>query len=377
MASCLVAALSLGAFGCTGAPPEPPKAMGVASVAQNQAEISVVAFELTSPDFVDGHKQAMRPMENQGEVAIVRLRVKNPTDKPITYKPLHNESPARGVQLSTNPDPKTGARTDFKSITFDATKGIHTTNQLIATVEIPPGGEILDDYLFENPVVTDEQLVVLVPGAIVGEVGRTFRFFVDNPPVKTAPPAPARLGEPVTIDGLTVSINSVTKAYAELVPRTPPAQPLRFAYAYTDKPVLVLTMTIRNDSNRPLSYEPSHTAETGGINLGLAGGAALKRIKLAPSVIGKGQVSGVVQIGPGETKTDVYLFEVPASSSTLNLNLSGHIFGVRGMYRFLLDYVASEPEAPDLAPYNKAGDIAAAEKAGDSVVVAEADPVEE
>ncbi|MCL2326673.1 MAG: DUF4352 domain-containing protein [Proteobacteria bacterium] len=366
-AACLVAALSLGAFGCTGEPPEPPKAMGVASVAQNQAEISVVAFELTTPDFVDGHKQAMRPMENQGEVAIVRLRVKNSSDKPMTYKPLHFESPARGVQLSTNPDPKTGARAYFKSITFDATKGIHTTNQLTATVDIPPGGEILDDYLFENPVVTDAQLVVLVPGAVVGEVGRTFRFFVDNPPVRTAPPAPARLGEPVTIDGLTVSINSVTKAFAELVPRTAPSEPLRFAYAYTDKPVLVLTMTIRNDSNRPLSYEPSHTAETGGINLALAGGAALKRIKLAPNVIGRGQVTGIIQIGPGETKTDVYFFEVPASSSLLNLNLSGHIFGVRGMYRFLLDYAASEPESPDLHPY----------RAGDAVVVAEADPIED
>lgn len=353
---CLVAALAVGSIGCKGTPPEPPLEMNASVVSENNAEISVAAFELTTPSFVDIHKQAMRPVKDQSELAIVRLRIKNPTDGVITYKPLHYESADRSVQLCTDPDPETGDRTNVRSIVFDVKTGIHTTGQLIAnTVEIPPGGEILDDYLFEIPVITDSKLVVLVPGSVVGQMGKTFRFYVSNPPPRVHASPPKEIGEANVLDGMSLTVDSIGSTYMELVPRVAPKEPLKYPYAYTEDPVLAIRVSISNTSSRPLSYQPSHTAETAGINLQMPGGISLKRIKLDPQSLGKGQVTGVIQIDPGESKEDVYLFELPSSSSTLDFTISGHIFGVRGMYRFSLEYESTTNEMPDLEPYKTAG----------------------
>lgn len=353
---CLVAALVVGIAGCKGTPPEPPLEMNESAIAQNNAEISIAAFELTTPSFVDGHKQAMRPLKDQAELAIVRIRIKNPTDANIIYKPLHFETPDRSVQLCTDPNPETGERTNVRSVVFDIKSGIHTTNQLVSNaVEIPPGGEILDDYLFEHPVIADSKLVVLVPGSMVGQVNKTFRFYVNNPPQKVVPPGPKLTGEANVIDGMSVTVESVESVYMELVPRIPPKEPLKFAYAYTEKPVLAIFVKVTNESSKALSYQPSHTAETAGINLQMPGGIALKRIKLDPQSLGKGQINGVIQVDPQESKKDVFLFELPSSTSTLDFTISGHVFGVRGMYHFKLDYDESTPEMPDLEPYKAAG----------------------
>lgn len=351
---CLVAALAVGSIGCKGTPPEPPRDINESTVAQNKAEISIVAFELTTPSFVDVHKQAMRPLKDQSELAVVRLRIKNPTDANIVYKPLHFEAADRSVQLCTDPNPETGERTNVKSVVFDIKSGIHTTNQLVANaVDIPPGGEILDDYLFEHPVIADSKLVVLVPGSVIGQLGTTFRFYVSNPPPKVVPPEPKRVGEANVLDGMSLTVNSVDSVYMELVPRAPSKEALKYAYAFTEKPVLAINVTITNTSSKPLSYQPSHTAEMAGINLQMPGGIALKRVKLDPQSLGKGQVNGVIQLDPEESKQDVYLFELPSSASTLDFSISGHVFGVRGMYQFILDYVESTPEMPNLEPYKE------------------------
>jgi len=366
--ACLAATLSLGAVACAGKPPVPPKAFQVAEVAKNQANVSIDAFELTTPDFVDGNKQAMRPMEGQGEVAIVRLKIHNANSVPISYKPLHYEEGKNSIQLCTNPNPENGDRQNFKSVTFEASTGIHTTNQTTKVTEIPPGGTLYDDYLFENPVVEAENLVVLVPGGIVGDVEKTYRFFVPGKPKKVEPEEPKGLNEISTIDGLSVKITQVSKEYAELEERQK-TKDYKYPYAYTKEPILVIHMTITNTSGQALSYEPSHTANTAGIILeSTGGGNAFKRIKLDSKMIGKGQVMNKVTINPGESINDVYFFETPGSDQDLVFNISGHIFSVRGMYRFILPYKNKTPEEPDLKPYlhandNKADDKAQAEEA--------------
>jgi len=371
-AACLIASLSFGFMACDGEPVVPPLDNGRAEIAENKAEVSIEKFGLMTPDYVNGDKQAMRPMEGQGEVAFVRLKITNPTDKVITYKANHSEK--ESVQLCTDPDPKTGTRTDYKSIVFDINKGIHTTNQIVGNRDIQPGETIYDDYLFENPNAPGNKLVVLVPGAMLGDTRVNdrnkkpivYRFYVNNPPQKEAAIQPAALNEPMVIDGLSVKINSIGKDYPKLDQRNA-SKPLKYPFAYPKDPFLVMNVTIKNDNAAPLSYEPSHTAEAAGIILELPGGNSLKRIRLDSTVIGKDQVIGKKTIKPGETINDVYFFEAPSSSTPLNFNISGHIFGVRGMYRFALDYKDSNPEAPDLAPYkSEAATDAAAEEAGDA-----------
>ncbi len=367
-AACLIASLSFGFMACDGEPVVPPKAVGEVETAENAAQVSIEKFGLMTPDYVNGDKQAMRPMEGQGEVAFIRLKITNPTKKVITYKANHSEKDS--VQLCTDPDPKTGSRVDYKSIVFDINKGIHTTNQIIGNRDIQPGETIYDDYLFENPNAPGNQLVVLVPGALLGDTRvndrnkkpLVYRFYVSNPPQKEVAVQPAAMNEAMVIDGLSVKVTGITKAYPKLDQRSA-TKPLKYPFAYPKEPCLVMNVTIKNDGKSALSYEPSHTAEAAGIILELPGGNSLKRIRLDSAVIGKDQVFGKKTIQPGETLNDVYFFEAPSSSTELSFNISGHIFGVRGMYRFALNYKDASPEAPDLKPYLHEGEAAAADAA--------------
>ncbi|MFA5625846.1 MAG: hypothetical protein WC966_12490 [Bradymonadales bacterium] len=350
----LLTTLSFSLLACKGEPPEPPLKMGVAQQVGEGLEFTVEAFEISAPDFVTAKKQAMRPQEGNEKVAVVRLKITNTGDIPRIYSSLHKKSAAEGVQLCTMPDPETGARSNVERVMFK--EEIYSTNQQFSDrVELAPGAVIHDDYLFKIPNFTDPQLVVLVPGTIVGEPKTVYRFSVPNPPQEVVAQPPAQLEEAFEIDNLSVVVTKLEDVYAELAQSATNAPKLKYPYAYTKDIVLALHMSITNNGNLPLSYDPGHAAAlSAGINLQLAG-TALKRVKLDSKAIGKGQVRGIIELKPGETYTDVYLFQSPASSGTLDFFISGHLFGVRGMYRYTLNYEKTTPEPPNLEPYKTEG----------------------
>ena len=356
----LAASMGFSTVGCKGEPPEPPIQVGQADTTQSGIEISVVSFELATPDFIDREGHAMRPSKDEAEVAVLRLKIKNTSGSEMQYKPLHFEAAAGRVQVCTEPDPETGARTDIKAIAFEAGKGTHTPGQLAEAtrVAIPAGGEIVDEYLFEPPVVAGGQkLIVLVPGSVVG-VQKTFRFYLDMP--KPGVQAePSKLNVAAVVDNVSVTVTKVGAEYPELEPVDPPAKQLLYPYAYTSKPVLAIHIKIENNSSTNYGYDPSHTAEIAGINLNMPGNISLKRVKLENrannAARGKGQVHGKVALTAGESLEDVYFFDLPVDSTPLEFSLSGHIFGVRGIYRFALNYTKSTPPEPDLTPYKSAG----------------------
>ncbi len=375
----LAATMAFSAVGCKGEPPEPPRQVGQADTSQPGIEISVASFELASPDFIDREGHAMRPNKDESEVAVLRLKIKNTSSGEIQYKPLHFESADKRVQVCTDPDPETGARSDIKAIAFESGKGTHTPGQMIKSpVAIAAGSEIVDEYLFEPPVVAGGQkLIVLVPGTVVG-VKKTFRFYLDMPK-QGVQAEPSKLREPAVVDDVYVTVTKVGAEYPELVPKEAPPKPLQYPYAYTKKPVLAIHVSISNKSNTDYGYNPSHTAEIAGINLNMPGNISLKRVKLDSSVYGKGQVSNKVALTAGDTIEDVYFFDMPGDSTPLEFSLSGHLFGVRGIYRFALDYTKSNPPEPDLTPYKSAGkapanndDAAAEEPAPEAAADAEA-----
>ena len=380
----LAASMAFSAVGCKGEPPEPPRQVGESDVSQAGIELSVASFELASPDFIDRDGHAMRPSTDESEVAVLRLKIKNTSSSEIQYKPLHFESADKRVQVCTDPDPDTGARSDIKAIAFESGKGTHTPAQHIEPrVAIPAGSEIIDEYLFEPPVVAGGQkLIVLVPGSVVG-VQKTFRFYLDMPK-RGVQAEPSKLNEAAVVDGVSVTVTKVGAEYPELVPKDEKVKEgLKYAYAYTAKPVLAIHIKIVNNSSTDYGYSPSHAAEIAGINLNMPGNNTLKRQKLDGAVYGKGQVPNKVALKAGDTIEDVFFFEMPGDSTPLEFSLSGHIFGVRGIYRFKLDYENTTPAEPDLTPYKSAGvadnaapEEGAAEEAKDGAEAKEAENAE-
>ena len=374
----LASSMAFSAVGCKGEPPEPPRQVGESDVSQAGIELSVASFELASPDFIDRDGHAMRPSTDESEVAVLRLKIKNTSSSEIQYKPLHFESADKRVQVCTDPDPDTGARSDIKAIAFESGKGTHTPAQHIEPrVAIPAGSEIIDEYLFEPPVVAGGQkLIVLVPGSVVG-VQKTFRFYLDMPK-RGVQAEPSKLNEAAVVDGVSVTVTKVGAEFPELVPKDEKLKEgLKYAYAYTAKPVLAIHIKIVNNSSTDYGYSPSHAAEIAGINLNMPGNNTLKRQKLDGAVYGKGQIPNKVALKAGDTIEDVFFFEMPGDSTPLEFSLSGHIFGVRGIYRFKLDYENTTPPEPDLKPYLNAnaapGEAAAEEAKAEEAAEAKAD----
>ena len=350
----LAATMAFSAVGCKGEPPAPPLLMGQSETAQNGGKISVESFKLIKPDFVDAQGKAQKPQNGEVKVAALRLKVSNPTGSSITYKPLHFNPPERRVQLCTEPDPETGDRTDTPAIRTNEAKKIHTPSQLIKDqVSIPAGGEIYDEYLFDIPMKSGRQLVALIPGEMIGDPSsKVFKFYVGDLQEATAF-SPKEINEPVTIDDLMVTVTRASLEYVELVKNPPDSKPLKYPYAYTKQPVLVVALDIKNTGNKERNYQPGHTSQVEGLSLTFDG-SPLKRIKLDSKAWAKGQLKGSKSIVAGESLSDIFLFEPPASSGTLNLSISGHIFGVTsGIYKFALDYQKSEPPKPDFEPWKK------------------------
>ena len=351
----LVATMAFSAIGCKGQLPDPPVKPGVELAAQNGGKISVDSFILTSPDFIDRDGVAQRTVKQQKNIAVLKLRISNPTDTDIKYKPLHFKDPAERIQICTDPNKETGERSNVSAIAFDKVKMIHTPKQHIEDqVVIPAGREITDEYLFEAPMDDSKQLVALVPGDILGDSSsKVFRFYLDTPkPV--APQAPASVNKPVTVDDLMVTVTRVEAEYAALDERNP-KKALKYPYAYTKQPVLSIYVSLKNTGKKQIVYNPSHTAEISGINLSYQKNIALKRIKLNSDLVGKGQVKGKTVIEPGSSLTDVYFFEMPDNTGELTFELSGNIFGVNGLYKFGLNYVKPDNiRQADLTPWKTA-----------------------
>lgn len=365
----MVASMSFGVVGCKGQPPEPPARVGEARVATNGAKISVEALKIEEPDFLDNSNRAVRPTDGQTAVAVLHVTVENPSGSDIAYKPLHFEGPKNRIQLCTDPDPDTGSRTDIKAISFEGQNRYHTSNQVITSSEtIRSGGILKDEYLFEIPVVNEDVLVALIPGTIIGDsADKVFRFYVNKPTKKEEKKAPTALKDENIIDDVSVTVTKVVEEYAELVPIQEPSKKLNYAYAYTKQPVMAVYVTIKNNSRNDISYDPQHSAEkVSGISMQFAG-SAQPRARIESTAFGKGQVNKKISIPSGQSQNDVYFFTVPGSAGPLAFNLSGHILGVRGIYRFALNFNPSNPPKPDLEPYkNKdaaAADAPAAEEA--------------
>ena len=367
------ASVAFGVLGCQPELPEAPKAVGQAAQTASGIEVSVVSFNIEEPDFIDrGTKEAMRPA-TATPVAVLRLKIRNTSDAPKTYKPLHNGADGGnrvlictdpGIEHSEgDPDP----RVFVNYIKFE--KQVQTPSQVVHPVTLAPGEEIIDEYLFEKPVDGIGQLVMLIPTKVMFSEGvkdpkdakniKSLRILL--PPVEEIKPVPpSGINAPAVVDGIEMTVTRVVQEYAEIAPVTPPATKLKYPYGYTTTPVMSVYVTIKNTSDKATSYNPSHTMPVSGINMRMSGGLALKRVKLKSGELGKGQQPGAIEIKPGEQIEDVFFFETPSSESKLDFNVSGHILGVRGIYRFELNYAPSNPPLPDFEPYKK-GEAAAEE----------------
>lgn len=377
----MVASVSFGAYGCAPKEVVPPVAAGQAEKVEG-VEISVASFELTRLVFVDGDKDVYR-MRNDEEVAVLTLKIRNTSDTNKTYKSLHAAAGTERVQICTLPDATKEApdygRIFYNPIKADSAKASRPVNQVVGDVDLAPGEVITDVYLFEKPP-TDKELVAIVPAKIVGASGKL--TLSTGELKKVDPPAPASINEPVTVDGIAIKVTKVSTEYPELAPRTKPAKPLKYAYAYTSTPVMAVHVNVKNTTNAAVAYEPGHDKDASPVSLVTTTGESIKRANVNTSTAtGKDQVQLTKTLEAGDSIDDVFYFSVPSDNVTVDFSLAGKIVNVFGLYEYRLDYEKTTPARPDLEPYKNAGNDAAngddADDADDAEKGDDADKAEE
>lgn len=125
-------------------------------------------------------------------------------------------------------------------------------------------------------------------------------------------------------------------------------------------PVLILPVTIKNNGDKPLTYSPNHTATTAleastpllyadpGPEAALPPETkqSIKSIILKKGSL-KGQIQSTKAIAPGESLTDLFLFEVPPKALTsLILSLPPILHGGKAPALVRIPYTAKAPVGP-------------------------------
>jgi hypothetical protein len=336
-------------------PPPPPEPTPMGEVATlGGVEISVVAFAVGSPDFVDTSSRAGMPPAGSESMSVLTLEFRNTTEAAVRYSPQHSASSEASPQLSSLPD-SSGNRSPIERIV--APPNFFSVGQVTSPADIPAGGTLRDDYLFREPPKDLESLLLVIPGTLVGQDAKQFVYFsIPNQPGSISDAA-GELKKPLLKGDVKVTIVDVQDEYVEAVKVSlkEEDQKMKYPYAYTLEPVLKVTVEFENVGKEKLFYAPGHrAADSSGVQLSVVGmPVPLARFKLADAnAQAKDQIKKVpFELAPGAKQRDAFLFQRPPSSGQLEFMLSGHLFGVKGLMRFVFPYTRKEPAKPDLEPY--------------------------
>ena len=144
-------------------------------------------------------------------------------------------------------------------------------------------------------------------------------------------PPEGGVGDAIAQGSVTVTVQGAELAYLDLEGPT--------GAAMTDEPVLLVNLALRNDGSEPIAYDLawSTTSSTQaqaallfrdpGEEIVLSPAANIPLLQLAGSEYLGDPVTETTRVAPGETLTDVLLFQDPGDASGLLLSLPPSIFG--------------------------------------------------
>jgi len=206
-------------------------------------------------------------------------------------------------------------------------------------VTIGSNETIQDVLIFEAPSPDVTGLVLSLPPTLFGstvELPAIIRIPYAAPePIR---PPVAEMGEEAIGDGYAFRLDSVDIEYWPNDDRT----------AFTERPLLGLRYTIRNIGTQALRYDPPHRDSLGELAPALSDGArSFSRVTLPPRQTVAGQIMEPQMLQPGQSITDLALFERPDSSVTeLLLTFPGHVLGRTGQVRVRVPYIFRDPPLP-------------------------------
>ena len=334
--------------------PAPPTAVDEAASIES-IEVRVVGTYSGEPEIIDSRGNAALLSTGLAKMLVVRLEYSNTGEAAVPYTPPH------GTELAPQLFNMPVEGEDRLAIPRVASSDpIFTVDQIQSETLIEPGKKVVDEYIFKVPNADAEELLLVISPEIFGKSGDPAYFALPNQHQSLNRPAPAKIGEVYKKEGLEVKVTGISDEFVEAVQLGTKKKNLKYPYAYTLEPIVKVAMDIKNTGKNAIIYRPGHRSSGSqalGVMMSVKGtdNLSLRRFQLADAdAAAKGQTKGTVKIDPGQTIQDVFLFErPPTENADLELTLSAHLFGLKGLLEFSLPYKQTTPAAPDLEPYKK------------------------
>lgn len=276
----------------------------------------------------------------------VNVRVQNTGDAPLRWDPgfsAAGATQAQNVLLFAAPSWDAGLSPANNVPVLDTGNYTYLDDPVREPVDIAPGESIDDVLLFAAPSSSATNLILSIPPRVFG-ADVTMPGYISIPYAAEA--VPAR-----TVAGLNEAVETPTLTFtatkAEVV-----HQPLKNADgsdAISRDPLLRISFTVKNTSDKAIEYLPSRMAS--GVDfpaLTDQNGALQNRATFAAGVEPVGQVRERQSIAPGKSITDFILFDRPTRGvETLRLTYPGKRLGGAGLLRVEFPYTWANPDVPE------------------------------
>jgi len=273
-------------------------------------------------------------------VLVLPITVKNVGEGSLVYSPTHQ---AQQMAETTTPllylDP--GADQKLPPESKSLLPGVILEKGKLpgqaSTTTLEKGQSVDDLLLFEVPD-TGLDLVLSIPPSMHREkLPVLFRWRFE--PREAIGPKIYQIGQSVAFDGVSFSVTKAELAYVRI---NDSAQ----GEGFSSEPLYKIDLTIKNDSEGPVRYEPGHKA------VGARGSAlfsakdSFKRVRFPGTTTVVGQLE-TRTIEPGEEATDFVLFDAPGREvNSLSFEFPAAQFGRAGLARFELPFEFVEVPKP-------------------------------
>lgn len=268
------------------------------------------------------------------------VTISNKSPKSLWYKPQHNKA---DYKLEV---PKLSTSDGQQLPRLEVSDKVRIVGQQLNKVQVDAGATIKDVYYYSVKGLPATDLVWRAPGAVFSLENAELEVGLPKLTHKAKLPSPVSADEPITIGKFKIEFGTPKVAYLKL--ERSDDETKKVQKAWSNRPALVLPMTIHNLSEKKVVFKPRYTsAESKDASLWLSNGNRVPRMSvfLAQAV---GRIKEKAEIEGGKSVSDMLLFGLPPEDATmLILHLGKGSFGAQGVLLVALNFKYKEPKKPD------------------------------
>lgn len=282
------------------------------------------------------------PLVYKDPVLAIKLKFENTGQQDFNYTPTHKLNKASNLEaplLFVDPGPEGELRNNIAGVFLE--EGL-VPGQQDKDTAIAAGAALEDVYLYTLPEGESANLILTVPPSMHGGQG-LLKIKMAYQAAALPGPTVHNQGEAINVGSATLTITGSKIEYLKL-------NDSNKGKGYSKDPVLKVSFTIKNNGDKPITYEPGHRLSGQGMAMTLVedgGSGRYMRALFGADREVPGQVAVRSTVDAGKEKKDFAVFERPPENvKALQLHIPGRLFGQEGLVRVKVPYTYKNPKKP-------------------------------